>query len=153
MIDFFVELNYYHLQILTIMGKKVKRSRLAGIPAWALSLMTLFVPIVLVLIVEKIRLFDSNATDTGFFIFCFIFNIVACFFICRTHPKSVWYTPFICNASIIFWLVVIALGYAASGYAPQRLLVLISVSGIIVLSVIGAFVGAKIGRRKINQAE
>ena len=130
------------------MEKKVKRSRLAEIPAWALSLMTLFAPIVLGLILQEIHLFDSSAIEIGFFILCFIFIIVACFFICRTHPKSVWYTPFICNAFIIIMLVILALNYEAR-ILPH----LISSIGLIVLSVIGAFVGARIGRRKINQGK
>ena len=128
--------------------KKVKRSRLAESPAWALSLLTLFAPIVLGLILEEIHLFESRAIEIGFYIFCSIFIIVACFFICRTHPKSVWYTPFICNAFIIILFVVTALVYEAR-LLPQ----LISQSGLIVLSVIGAFVGARIGRRKINQVK
>ena len=140
------------------MEKKVKKSRLAGVPAWALSLMTFFASIGIFELFELLpSIPDSqNGFDLELLIVVLVYAVfltTACFFICRTYPRSVWYTPFICNASIIFWLVVIALGYAASGYPPQRLLVLISGSGIIVLSVIGAFVGAKIGRRKIDHAE
>ena len=130
------------------MDKKAKKSLLAGIPAWALSLMTLFAPIVLGIILQEIHLFEYSAIEIGFYIFCFIFIIVACFFICRTHPKSVWYTPFICNAFIIIMLVVIALDYEA-----RLLPYLISQSGLIVLSVIGAFVGARIGRLRIKQVK
>ena len=78
-------------------------------------------------------------------IFIYIFNAVACFIICRTHPKSVWYTPIICNAPSI----VLAISYSPDFWTePNSLLV---GSGF-VLSVIGAIVGAKIGRRIINQA-
>jgi hypothetical protein len=129
------------------MEKKAKKSRLAGIPPWALSLMTLFTPIVLVFILDDIHLFESSAIEIGFYIVCFIFIIVACFLICRTHPESVWYTPFICNALIIILLVVTVLDYKA-----RLLPLLISSIVLIVLSVIGALIGARIGR-KINQAE
>jgi uncharacterized membrane protein (DUF4010 family) len=129
------------------MKKKAKKSRLAGIPPWALSLMTLFTPIVLVFILDEIHLFESSAIEIGFYIVCFIFIIVACFLICRTHPESVWYTPFICNALIIILLVVTVLDYKA-----RLLPLLISSIVLIVLSVIGALIGARIGR-KINQAE
>jgi hypothetical protein len=129
------------------MGKKAKKSRLAGVPPWALSLMTLFIPIVLVFILDEIHLFESSAIEIGFYIVCFIFIIVACFLICRTHPESVWYTPFICNAGIIINLVIIVLNYKA-----RMLPLLISSIVLIVLSVIGALIGARIGR-KINQAE
>ncbi|MBT3385682.1 MAG: hypothetical protein HN778_01135 [Prolixibacteraceae bacterium] len=129
------------------MEKKAKKSRLAESPAWALSLMTLFAPIVLGLIFEEIHLFESSAIEIGFLIVCFIFIIVACFFICMTHPKSVWYTPFICNAFIIIMLVFTAL----LDYEVRLLPLLIAQSGLIVLSFIGAFIGARIGRRLIIQ--
>ncbi len=80
------------------MEKKAKKSRLAGIPAWALSLMTLIVLFILLAILE-----DPNSPSLSTFqivgyIFCIIVITIACFIICRTHPKSVWYTPLICNA-------------------------------------------------------
>ena len=70
----------------------------------------------------------------------------ACFIICKTHPKSIWYSPFICNAFIIFSLISVS-------YSNPDLTLLIFLSGSIVLSVIGAIVGARIGRRPINQGK
>jgi hypothetical protein len=87
------------------------------------------------------ELIDAN-------IFLFIIYVIllpaACFIICKTHPKSRWYTPLICNAFIIFSLV------SVSSSNPELAFILL-LSGCIVLSVIGAFVGARIGQRLINQ--
>ncbi len=127
------------------MNKKAKKSRLAGIPAWALSLMIFFVSFGLFglqfpeFIEEYI---DVNILGLIIYI---IFLPAACFIICKAHPKSIWYTPFICNAFAIFLLISVA------NSSNQELIFLIFLSACIVLSVIGTFVGAKIGRRKINQ--
>ena len=126
------------------MGKKAKKSRLAGIPAWALSLMTLFASFLLFgLELPLPESIDSNIFGLIIYV---IFLPAACFIICKTHPKSIWYTPFICNAFIIFLLITIL-------YSTQELSFLILLSACIVLSVLGAFVGARIGRRLINQAK
>ncbi|MBT3385673.1 MAG: hypothetical protein HN778_01085 [Prolixibacteraceae bacterium] len=128
------------------MGKKAKKSRLAGIPAWALSLMTFFASFLLF----GLELPESIETsiDPNIFglIIYVIFLTAACFIICKTHPKSIWYTPFICNAFIIFLLISIL-------SSTQELSFLILLSACIVLSVIGAFVGARFGRRLINQGK
>lgn len=124
------------------MEKKAKKSRLAGIPAWALSLLTF---------VASVALFGlplPESIDPNIFVFTIyiIFLPVACFIICKTHPKSIWYTPFICNAVVIFLLIGVS-------YSNPELTFLIFLSACIVLSAIGAFVGSKMGGRKINQGE
>lgn len=128
------------------MGKIAKKSPLAGIPAWALSLLTLFASVVLfgVQLPESIE--KSINPNLLLFIIYIIFLPVACFIICKTHPKSVWYSPLICNAFVIFSLITV------SNSNPE-LTFIIFLSACILLSAIGAIVGAKIGRRKINQAE
>ena len=123
------------------MKKKAKKSRLAGIPAWALSLMTFFASVGLF----GLPLPEAIENIFGLIIYV-IFLPAACFIICKTHPKSIWYTPFICNAFIIFLLISVS-------YSNPDLTFLILLSGCIALSVIGAFVGARIGRRLINQGK
>ena len=130
------------------MGKKARKSHLAGIPAWALSLITLIVSFLLLFILASIlgslKIFSENSSELIAYIFYDILIAVACFIICRTHPKSVWYTPVICNVPCIiaafvepnFWVSPLGIVFG-SGF---------------VLSVIGAIVGARIGRRLINQA-
>ena len=124
------------------MKKETKKSRLAGIPAWGLSLMVFFAS------VGIFALPSPESIDEN--IFVLILDVIilpaACFIICKTHPKSIWYSPFICNAFIIFSLITV------SSSNPD-LTLLIFLSGCIVLSVIGAIVGARIGRRLINQGK
>ena len=122
------------------MEKKVEKSRLAGIPAWAMSLMTFFTSIGLFGIFEHIQLPKPIDTDIVVVIIYVIFLTAACFIICKTHPKSIWYTPFICNTFIIFILI-------GESYSNPDLPVLILLSACIVLSVIGAIIGARTGRR------
>ena len=128
------------------MEKKAKKSRLAGIPAWALSLITFFVSLGLF----GLRLPESIEEHIDINILGFIIYIIllpaACFIICKAHPKSIWYTPFICNTWIIISLILVA-------KSNPELSFIILLSACIVLSVIGAIVGAKIGRCKINQAK
>ena len=123
------------------MKKKAKKSRLAGIPAWALSLMTFFVSVGLF----GLPLPESIENIFGLIIYV-IFLPAACFIICKTHPKSIWYSPLICNVFIIFSLITVS-------YSNPDLTLLIFLSACIVLSVIGAIVGARIGRRLINQGK
>jgi hypothetical protein len=124
------------------MEMKAKKSRLAGIPAWAFSLITLFVPLVLFELFEHSQLPKPVDTDLIFIIGYVIYVTAACFLICRTHPKSVWYTPLICNGFLIV--------FAMYTTDPTELIVMIS---IFVLSVIAAIVGARIGRLRINLAK
>jgi len=124
------------------MKNKAKTSRMVKIPAWALSLMTFFATIGLFVLVDYIPFPGSISTEIGAVIIYVVFLTVACFFICKTHPKSIWYTPLICNALVIFLVIL-----------DRDIWVRIILISMIVLSVAGAIVGAKIGRGKINQAE
>jgi hypothetical protein len=128
------------------MEKKAKKSRLAGIPAWALSLLTFFASVGLFGLQLPESIEKSIDTNILLFIIYVIFLPAACFIICKTHPKSIWYTPFICNAFVIFSLISLS-------YSNPELTFLIFLSACVVLSAIGAFVGSKIGLRKINQGD
>ena len=128
------------------MEKKAKESRLAGIPAWALSLLIFFASIGLFGLRLPESIEGSINTSILLFIIYVIFLPAACFIICKTHPKSIWYTPLICNVFVIFSLITVS-------FSNPELTFLILLSACIVLSVIGAFIGAKIGRRKTNKAE
>lgn len=131
---------------LAIMEKRTKKSRLAEIPAWAMSLLTLIILIVLVFILKLFQLLEYDAFQIGLYIFYVMFLPIACFIICKTHPNSVWYTPVICNA--VFLLVAIFYPYTNPDTS-----ILIIMGSVFVLSVVGAIVGARIGRRRINQAK
>lgn len=133
------------------MGKKAKKSRLAGIPAWALSLMTLVVLIILLVILEDPKNPGFSTIQIIGYTFFAIWITAACFFICRKYPKSVWYTPVICNAVGILGLIAnITLTIAVPDYDTPLSETILWVS-ICVISVIGATIGAKIGRRRIEK--
>jgi hypothetical protein len=130
------------------MGKKEKKSRLAGIPAWALSLITLIVAFLLLFILaailDSLKILSDSSRELIAYIFYDILIAIACFTICRTHPKSVWYTPIICSAPCIIAAIV------EPTFWITRLWILLGCG--FLLSVIGAIFGASIGRRIINQA-
>jgi hypothetical protein len=128
------------------MKKKVTRPPLAGIPAWALSLLTLFASIGFIIILQIFHLLDYSAIEIVAVILYAVFIIVACYFICRTHPKSIWYTPVICNAGGIL----VAILYPYTNPEPS---ILIFMGSVFILAVIGAFVGARKGRRLIDQSK
>ncbi len=126
---------------LEIMKEKAKKSRLANTPAWALSLVIFFVSIIIS--------FAFGENPIPFYlgeIGLMLLIPFACFVICIIHPKSVTYTPFICNP-------VAVLGTIFHPLAWTTLSEYLFFVGSLVLSVLGAIIGAKIGRRKINQAE
>ena len=130
------------------MGKKAKKSGLAGIPAWGLSLMTFFVSIILLFILASLlvslKIISDNSSELIAYIFYDILIAIACFTICRTHPKSVLYTPLICS------LPCIIAAFAEPNFWVSPLGIVLG-SGF-VLSVMGAIIGASIGRRLVNRA-
>lgn len=128
------------------MDKKATRSRLAGVPAWALSLLTLVVVFGFLTILQILHLLDYEAIETGAYILCALFIIVACYFICRAYPKSVWYTPLICNSEGILAVVFYP-------YTNPDIAMLIYFGSMFVLSVTGSIVGAQMGRRIIDKAK
>ena len=128
---------------LQLRKKRAKKSRLAEIPAWGLSIMSLTASVGFILVLQTIGLPNSIYTEIVIEVIYIIFLIVSCFITCKTHPKSIWYTPFICNTFNAVMLIGVALKLPDLTFS-------IELSGLIVLSVIGAFIGARIGRRKIN---
>lgn len=125
------------------MGKNVKISRLAKIPALALSLIVFVVSIIAAFLFEYVTLPGERYIGI---IGLMLLIPVACFVICMIHPKSVRYTPFICNP-------VAVLGTIFHPIAWTTLSDYLFIVGSLVLSILGAIIGAKIGRHKINQSE
>jgi len=127
------------------MGKKTKRSGLAGIPAVGLSLMTFFGSILLAFLLDRISSSELSAFSTTEIIpmiFYVIVIVCASFFICKTHPKSTWYTPFICNA---LGIIVGLIGILDDPTFRTNLSYWIVVGGCLLLSIIAAIIGARIG--------
>ena len=128
------------------MGKKVKESRLAKIPAWALSIIIFVVSIISAFVFDNVTIPGYSTLGIIGSIFYVVLIPVACFIISMIHPKSVRYTPFICNPMAL-------LGTILHPFFWTTLSEYLFIVGSLALSVLGAIIGAKIGRRKINQAE
>jgi hypothetical protein len=127
---------------------KTKKSHLAGIPAWALSLITFIVTTVLLFILaallDSLEIFNNNFSEVLACIFYGTVIAIASYIICRIHPKSFWYTPVICNASCIIAAV------AEPSFWTSELGIVLG--GSFVISIAGAIIGARTGRRLIKQA-
>ena len=134
------------------MGEKAKKSGLARIPALGLSLLTFFASIILAFLLDRISSTELSAFSTTEIIpMIFYVIVIACasFFICRTHPKSVWYTPFICNA---LGAIVGIIGTLDDPNFSTNSSFWIVFSGCLLLSIIGAIIGARTGSPLDNQA-
>lgn len=117
------------------MENTAKESRSGKIPGLALSLIFFGVSIIFAFALEYITIPDY--IELIFFIGLIP---IACFFICMKHPKSVKYTPFICNPVALLGTVFHPLVWTTwSDYLPW----VIS----LVLSVLAAIIGSIIGRR------
>jgi hypothetical protein len=126
--------------------KKAKESRLAKIPAWALLLVIFIVSIISASVFEYVTIPGNSTLGIIGSIFYVVLIPVACFIICMTHPKTIWYTPFICNPVALLGTIFHPLAWTT---LSEYLIWVIS----IVLSILGAIIGAKIGQRKNNQVE
>jgi hypothetical protein len=120
------------------METKGKKSFLFGIPSWALSLLTAFLSILLLFFLAG--LFGEVI---GYISYDIVI-VIACFFICRKYPKSIWYAPIICN------IVGIMAAFGEENFYWVSALWIIICGGW-VLSMIGAIIGALIGRRESRQ--
>jgi len=123
---------------------RVKKSFLASLSSWKLSLIAFFSSLVFIFLMAILLGILGNANEYTneviFFIFYNIFIAFACFLICRKDPSSAWYVPIICNIlSIVlaiflpgFWEIEIWIG-VLSGW---------------ILSLAGALIGSVIGFNK-----
>jgi hypothetical protein len=127
------------------MEKRVKEFRLAKISALTLSLIIFVVSIIISFVLEYVKIPDATIGIIEFVFFVILIPI-ACFVICKIHPKSVRYTPFLCNPVALLGTIFHPLVWTT---LSEYLLWV----GSLVLSILAAIVGAKIGLRKINQAE
>ena len=139
--------------IMTIMVYSLKpetnnKSRMSGIPAWALSIITLAILFIILMITDHSESGSLGDADIIGWIIYEIFLTLACYLICRTHPKSVWYTPFICNAIGLIGLFANSIGNLVDTNFGTTTLEWIFLIGSIVLSIAGAHTGAWAGRRR-----
>ena len=126
------------------MGIKETKSFFSGIPSWGLALITAFLSLFFLFILAEILTDVVKLGYTGDFIAYITSGIIiaiACFFICRKDPKSVWYVPILCNVT----------GIIAAIVEPNFWITYlwIVICGGWILSLIGAISGAIVGRRVI----
>ena len=117
------------------METKERKLFLSEIPSWGLSLMTLLVAVILFVI----NPFGEEISYIGYDILI----IIACFYICTKNPNSIWYTPFICN------IIGIMAAFGEENFYWGSILMIIVCAGWI-LSLMGAIIGFKIGRRQLS---
>jgi hypothetical protein len=125
------------------MEEKLRKSGLAGMPAWLLSILAFVVSFLLLLVLGSLfgslEIFSGKNGEAAGYIFYDILIAVACFFICRIHPKSYWYTPLICGAPCIIAAIIEPTFWTTS-------LGLLMGGGFIV-AVLASILGAISGRR------
>jgi hypothetical protein len=129
------------------MKTKGKNSFLAGIPSWALALLTLFgATLIMFVVAEALVPYMKIKEETGDALSYGLYGIiiaVCCYFIVKKNPKSFWYVLLICNAFVIlaavaepgFWI-------STSMWIPM--------CGGLVLSIITSIIGARKGRTAIS---
>jgi hypothetical protein len=126
---------------------EIKEKKLLGLPSWGLALLTAFVSIILLFLLSSllgsILPFDKNVGEGIGYIFYGIIVAIACFFICKHDPKSVWYVPIIANIPGIFSAIV------ESNFWITDLWIFIC-SGWI-LSIIASFIGRTVGQRSVQR--
>ena len=119
---------------------EIKEKDWLGLPSWTLGLITfLFSFFILFLLAYPFG-------ETVGYISYDVIIIVACFFICRRDPSSVWYIPIICN------LVGVMAAFGEGNFYWGSTLWIIICSGWII-SVIAAILGKFVGQHSIMQVK
>ena len=111
-----------------------KKSFLAGISSMALSVIAAFISFFLLFLIAY-----PFGEVLGYISYDIVI-VIACFFICKKNPSSIWYVPFICNI-----VGVIAAFGEENFYWISTLWIIIC--GGWLLSLIASIIGAQIGRR------
>jgi len=129
------------------MEKNEKNLRLDWLKALGWSLLAIIISMVFLALLHDDT--GNNPRSTLFLFgvsFAFVIILtIACFAICKSYPKSVWYTPVLCNAMVVSSIL---FGIPMWTWS---LMVWIMLGIGVLLSVTGAVVGAVMGRRQIMQ--
>lgn len=116
-------------------------------PAWIISVVTAAISFILPFVFAGIlaligSLFGITNVGLGNFLAYLltgVFVAMMCFFICKAHPKSIWYTPILCNSITLF----AGLGNLIEGNPDVTLPFAMGW----VLSIIASLWGGNIGKR------
>jgi hypothetical protein len=127
----------------------MKENKLLRLPSWGLALLTAFVFSILLILIASllgsILPIDENIGEGIAYILYGAAIAVACYFICRYNPKSVWYVPIIANISGILSAIV------EPNFWITDLWIFMGIGW--VLSIIGAIVGKIVGQRLMLRTE
>ena len=78
-----------------------KKSFFSRIPSWGLSLLTAILAFLFLFffasVLGKIQGIGEDMGGIFAYIVHGILIAIACFYICKKYPKSIWYVPIICN--------------------------------------------------------
>lgn len=128
--------------------KTKEQKSLFGIPSWGLSLLTALLSTIILFFFASLLAYiprtPENISEGIAYIIYDIIIVIACFFICRHNPKSIWYVPILCNATGIISAIVEPNFWITSLW--------IFICGGWVLSLIGAISGTMVGKRSILRA-
>lgn len=122
-----------------------RQRRFWGLPSWALALIvalfTLIFSIFLASLLGSLFKNQENITQIGVYILWAILVAVACLFICKNNPSSIWYVPILCNAGSIISAIVEPNFWSTSMW--------ILICGGWILSLVAAVGGAIAGKRAL----
>ena len=126
--------------------KTKEQKSLFGIPSWGLSLLTAILSLIILFLLASllgsIPIVNEDFSEGIAYITYDILVAIACFFICKHDPKSIWYVPILCNTMGIISAIIEPNFWITS-------LWIVICSGW-VLSLIGAISGAVVGRKIFN---
>ncbi len=126
--------------------KTTEQKSLFGIPSWGLSLLTAILSLIILFflasLLGSIPIINKDFSEGIAYITYDILVAIACFFICKHDPKSIWYVPILCNTMGIISAIIEPNFWITS-------LWIVICSGW-VLSLIGAISGAVVGRKIFN---
>lgn len=116
------------------MKAKELKERILWIPAWGLSIFAIVFIAFLMMLLSEIDAVYGYVTIG-------LLTPIACFFICRKDPGSVWYIPILCN------LISIPVMFD-EGFLTARGWIFLSI--LWSLSIIAAIIGSFAGRRRVK---
>lgn len=145
--ELFEQINYNLGGIKKVCKMKTKTNKLLGLPSWGLALLTALVSLIFLFffsaLLGSILPIDENISEGIAYISYSAAIAIACYFICKRDPKSVWYVPIIANIPGIFSAIV------EPNFWITDLWIFIGIGW--VLSVIAAISGKMVGKRVYNR--
>lgn len=124
-----------------IASPKLKHNRLFWESSPALALYALLGGFVVLFSIPEDWVNVEAETSTALvFLIWGVVNAICCFFIVRQTPKSIWYVPLIINAFLTY--------AAVTETNSWKSIILISLCGAWLLSIIASIIGARMGIQK-----